>query len=53
MFNIYTANTSRYFNTELDSYYQKTLENLLDQLLLHGNTCYDLVFSGDPLKWKI
>lgn len=50
MFNIYTANTSRYFNTELHLYYQITVENLLNQLLIHSNTCYDLDFSSDSLK---
>lgn len=53
MFNIYTANTLRYFNTELHLYYQITVENLLDEFLIYSNPCYDFDFSGDPLTGKL
>lgn len=52
MFNIYSANTSRYFNTELHSYYQFTVENLLDQFPIYSNTCCDLVFISMGHHWN-
>lgn len=43
MFNIYTANTSRYFNTEFHSYYQITVEDLLDQFLIFSMHAMTLI----------